>query len=141
MFLSACDDGASGASPQSSAQPSSVDSVQDDAQDEFTSALGGGNGGGTLIFDGTSYSIESAICHLDPPVEVGTVGEGFRIMIGGGQRPSASIVGPGSVHWTHVDWQTTNFTVAGKLITGSVHNYRNNADDRVVEASFEIECP
>lgn len=141
LFLIGCGDTAPDANDQADLQHSSASSGEDDAQDAFAEALGAGRGGGTLIFDGTSYSIESAVCHLDPPVEVGTVGEGYRVLIEGAQRPRASIVGPGSVHWTHVDWQTVNFTVDGSVITGPATRYRNNRDDQVVEASFEIECP
>ena len=141
LCLGACGGSDSGTSDPIASEPPSAHSEAADAQEDFAEAMGAGQGGGTLVFDGTSYAIESAICHLDPPVEVGTVGEGYRVMIDGGQRPRASIVDPESVHWTHVDWQTVNFTVSGSTITGIATSYRNNVDERVVEASFEIECP
>ena len=52
-------------------------------------------------------------------MEAGTVGEGYRVLIDGAQRPRASILGPDPVQWFHFDWSTVNFTVAGSMITGS----------------------
>lgn len=141
LFLSGCGDSDPGTSNQTGVQPSNVESPNDDAEAEFAAALGAGQGGGTLIFDGTSYAIESAICNLGEYVEVGTVGEGYRVMIDRADRPRASILDPQSVHWTNIDWQTQNFTVTGSVVTSSATNYRNNRDKRVIEASFEIECP
>lgn len=141
LFLSGCGDSSPGTNDQNSLQPSTVESSNDDAEPEFAAALGAGQGGGTLIFDGTTYAIESAICNLGEYVEVGTVGEGYRVMIDRADRPRATILGPGSVHWTHIDWQTQNFSVSGSVVTSNPTQYRNNADKRVVEASFEIECP
>lgn len=111
----------------------------DEAAEAFGEALGAGRGGGTLIFDGTTYPIESAVCTLEPPVQVGTVGEGYRVLIGGSERyPDVSILAPGSVHWTALN---DIFSVSGSQITGDSDTYRNNVDGGTVEASFEIECP
>lgn len=106
--------------------------------DELSEAFGGGQGGGTLVFEGSEYAIESALCYLDPPVEVGTVGNGYRIVIGGTERyPSISIV-DSSMQWVAVD---KTFTVTGSTVSAELSDYRNNSDDRVVQASFVIECP
>ena len=111
----------------------------DKVTEELETALGADAGGGELTFDGTTYVIDSATCHLDEPVNVGTVGEGFRVMVrGSAERPDVSILDP-----KYIQWFTSNdeFTVSDSKITGGPNSYLNNTDDRVVEASFEIECP
>lgn len=137
LFLSGCSESDSRTEDQIGLQPANVES----AQDKFAAALGAGKGGGSLMFDGTSYTIDSVTCVLGPRMEVGTVGEGYRVLIDGAERPRATILSPDSVHWTHIDWKTVNFTVSGSVITSSATSYRNNSDDRVIAASFEINCP
>ena len=134
LFLSACGGSDPGNTDQTVAQPAA-----NDPEKEVATAFGGGAGGGTLIFDGSSYAIDYVFCSLDPPVQIATVGEGYKVSIEGSEkRPSVSISTPGSYNWVS---DNNEFTVAGSLVTSSVSRYRSNHDDGVREASFEIQCP
>jgi len=140
LGVSACD----GADPEPEAQePDPRIRVQqsEDPAEDFATAMGAGSGGGTLMFDGTSYPIESALCYLDEPLDVGTVGAGFRIVISGSvDRPSVSIV-QNSLQWVPDRYPNNAVEVSGSHLSYSADTYRNNRDDRKVEASFEIDCP
>jgi hypothetical protein len=122
------DDGAS--------QPVGTDTstgTADSGDDSRTSSLG------VLTFDGTEHAIESAVCLLDEPVDVGTIGEGFRVLISGdADARSVQIVDDESVQWFATDDEVT---VGGSDIASGPATYFNNQNDAEIEASFQFRCP
>lgn len=108
--------------------------------DGFADAFGGGEGGGSLTFDGSDHPIEAATCVLDDDrIDIGTVGDGFRVLVSGE---------PGDVDVQILDADTLQWfsrqdtvDVDGSTVTGGVDTYFNNSNDTEIEASFEIDCP
>lgn len=112
--------------------------VSDDAAGDLGAAIGGG-GGGALIFDGAEHPIESATCQLGDRIDVGTVGEGYRVFVTTSSEGfDVQILDPDSVQWFA---QNDTVEVSGSTITGGADTYFNNQSDELIEASFEIECP
>jgi len=135
--LSACSGGAGSPGASDATDPTGTDSQ---STEDFGAALGAGAGGGTLIFDGTEHPIESVVCQLGDRVDVGTVGDGFRVFVtsssGGGFDVQV-------LDSTTVQWFAENDTVevSGSNLTSGADTYFNNQTDAKVEASFEIHCP
>lgn len=122
----------------------------DQESDELADALnptGGSGGGGTLVFDGVDYPIESAVCALDSQrVDIGTVGGGYRVLVSGDPSDlSLQILGPETLWFdggSAADAPPSGqATIDGNTITAAENIWRNNNDDREVTASFVIECP
>ncbi|MGD2050832.1 MAG: hypothetical protein PVI35_00015 [Acidimicrobiia bacterium] len=106
---------------------------------ESADALGIGGGRGTLIFDGVEHPIESVVCQVGDGVDVGTVGDGFRVLISGGEDSYSIQI----VDSTPIQWFARNDLVeaSGTRFTSQEDTYWNNQNDDEVEASFEIDCP
>ncbi len=135
--LSACSGGDDSPGASGATDPTGTDGQ---ASEDLGAALGAGAGGGTLIFDGTEHPIESVVCQLGDRVDVGTVGEDFRVFVtsssGGGF--DVQVLDP-----TPVQWFAENDTVevSGSHLTSDGDTYFNNQTDAKVEASFDIQCP
>lgn len=118
----------------------------DEVADALNEAIGAG-GGGVLVFDGTEYPIESAVCSLDSQrVDVGTVGSGYRVLVSGDPADlSLQILGPETLWFdggrTADGPPSGQATIDGNTITAAENVWWNNQDDREVMASFVIECP
>lgn len=112
---------------------------EQEAADAIAEAMGAG-GGGTLVFDGTERTIDSAVCQLGDRIDVGTVGpDGYRVLISGEPDDlSVQILEPGFGQWFA---NNDVVTQSGSTFTSDGDTYFNNNDDREIEAAFEIECP
>jgi hypothetical protein len=116
-------------------------------QEGFEEAFGTSGGGGTLIFDGVEIPIASAMCIISgDSIEVGTISDsGHRVLVStNGRNPiDAQILDPGFLQWFPQGTQGGDDEAVrdGNTFKSDTTPYFNNADDRVVEASFTIECP
>lgn len=120
-------------------------SGDEDPEDALGSALGAG-GGGTLVFDGEEIPIESAICSIfDDQIDVGTVSEsGHRVLLGTNRADnpiSVQILDPDSVQWFPQGVSGDEADREGNTFTSGLTPYFNNSNDRIIEASFTVECP
>ncbi len=114
--------------------------------DEAFGAIPGAGGGGTLIFDGEEIRIDSVVCVLtDDAIDVGTVSEpGHRVLLGTNNpfNPiSAQILTPDFLQWFPQNASGDQAQRDGKTFTSGPRPYFNNSDDRIIEASFTVECP
>lgn len=162
LFAAGCGDGDSastvfGGAPAGSGADGddafSTDGSSDSSEDDleaFAEALNeaqGAGGGGTLTFDGVDYPIESAICMLEGSrIDVGTVGSDYRVFVTGDPTDlDLQILDPDFLQWFDGDptdaTSDGKATIDGKTIRAENNSWWNNADDRVVEASFVIDCP
>ncbi len=137
------DDGSDAAAPGAT-----DDTAADAGQDEFGEAVAdamGAGGGGSLTWDGTEHSIESVICQLDGDrVDVGTVGDGFRILISGDEPYSLQVLDPDSVQWVGEraeDGVRAGLQRAGSTFTADGSFLRVDDVEITRHAAFEIECP
>jgi len=117
--------------------------------EEFGEALDdalGGGGGGTLIFDGEEIPIASVTCLLDEDTfDVGTVSDnGYRVLVSLSNPlndVSAQVLDADSVQWFPQGVIGDDAQRDGGTFSSDSTPYFNNNDDRIVEASFLIECP
>lgn len=138
-------DGESGNDGQSNVQSDDASSSGDnDSGEDLSDAIVFG-GGGSFIFDGEEMPIDSATCALfGDEVDVGTISPaGHRVLIStNGRNPiSAQILDPDSVQWFPQDASGDEAERDGGTFTSNPRPYFNNMDDRIVEASFTVECP
>lgn len=145
LVLGACGDGG-GSQDEGGVAPanSQVGSGDGSDEDELADAFAGG-GGGVLVFDGEEIAIDSAVCSIfGDSIDVGTISAtGHRVLIGtNGNNPiSAQILDPDSVQWFPQNTTGDEAERDGNTFTSDTNTYSNNADDRIVEASFTVECP
>jgi hypothetical protein len=117
-------------------------------QSEFDGALRdamGAGGGGTLVWAGTEHPIDSVVCsNQGERVDVGTIGEDFRVLISGEPPYEVQILDDEFVQW--IGERAEDGTRAGLERSGDTFTAEGTffrVDDTSVtrEASFTIECP
>lgn len=136
-----------------SAPDDTGDSGTSDVSDEGTEdddavdlgALLGAGGGGTLRWDGEDIEIASVTCMLDGELfDVGTVSDnGFRVFVSwtnAANPKSIQVLDADFLQW-FPEFQTDELVRDGSTFSSPPTTYWNNSDDRMVEASFTIECP
>lgn len=117
--------------------------------EEFGEALSdamGAGGGGTLVIDGEEIPIDSVICQLgDDTFDVGTVSDsGHRVFVSRNNPLndiSASVLDPDFNQWFPQGNTGDDAERDGGSFSSATKPYFNNADDRIVEVSFSIDCP
>ncbi len=126
------------------------DLLQDDGQPGDTTSDDGfgfeGGGGGTLIFDGEEFPIDSVVCtEFGDQIEVGTVSDsGYRVFVSQ-NNPSnplgAQILDPENVQWFRQGPSGDDAVRDGDTFSSDSQPYFNNNNDRTVQVSFTVECP
>lgn len=155
LFASACgdsnDDLGSFLEATNQASQSSQDDLDAELEEfgEIINQVQGAGGGGTLVWDGVEYPIDSVICTgSGEQLEAGTASDsGFRVLIsaksGGGFDPQ--ILDPEFRQWfdgDKVDAATRDqVSYDGQTFTAPTNTWWNNQDDRTVQASFTFDCP
>lgn len=135
-----------GGEGESGVAPADGQVGSDDGSDEedFADAFAGG-GGGTLIFDGEEIPIDSAVCSMfGDSIDVGTISDtGHRVLFGtNGNNPiGAQILDSDSLQWFPENTPGEEVERSGNTFTSDTKTYFNNSDDRMIEASFTVECP
>lgn len=146
-FVPACGDDSLG--DPSGGDLTDLDGAAENGAEEFGEAINdaiGAGGGGTLIFDGEEIPVASALCVFEGDiVDVGTVSDnGFRIFVS--RNNPANDMGVQILDADFLQWFPQNVTGDeavrnGGTFTSGPYPYFNNSDDRIIEASFTIDCP
>lgn len=136
LLVAACGGGGSDASD--------VDDGLSESKDNPLAEAFGGGGGGSLTFDGEEIEISSVVCVLgDDTFDVGTVSDnGFRVLVGLNNplnSVSAQILDAEFVQWFPQGDDIVERD--GGTFRSDPTTYFNNRDDKVVTASFTVECP
>ena len=140
----------SGSDDTAPAADSTDQSAEDQsAEEEFGEAIAeasGAGGGGTLIFDGEEIPIASVTCLLEDDIfDVGAVSDNdYRVFVTRGHPENdvgASVLDPDFVQWFPQDHSGDEAQRDGGNFSSESGSYFNNADDRIVEVSFNIDCP
>lgn len=124
----------------------SSDAGDDEGLGAIAEALGGGGGGGTLTIDGEQIAVDAVTCVLDDETfDVGTVSDsGHRVFVtrsNPANDVSASFLDPDFVQWFPQGVSGDEAQRDGSSFSSDTKPYFNNADDRIVEVSFTIDCP
>jgi len=132
--MAACGGSGSGQPDEAASQPSGFP------------GLGVGGGGGSLVFDGEEIPITGATCLLQADTyDVGTISANqFRVLVSRNnpENPiSVQILDPDFLQWFPQGASGDEATRNGSTFTSAEMDYFNNSDDRIVKASFTIECP
>ena len=143
LLVAACGSDDSGSSDGAPASESADQSDDEEFGEALGEALGAG-GGGVLVFDGEEIAIASVICRLDEDnFDVGTVSDnGFRVLISLGSNDiGVQVLDSDFVQWFPQDVNGDEAQRDGGTFTSDVTPYFNNSDDRIVQASFTVDCP
>lgn len=145
IFVVGCggDDDTSGEDAQT--DHSAADASSDDFGADLAGAIGAG-GGGVLVFDGEEIPIASAMCQLgDETFDVGTVSDNdFRVFVTRNNPLNdigAQVLDSEFTQWFPHEVSGDEAQRDGGTFTSDATDYFNNADDRIVQVSFTIECP
>lgn len=140
MLVVACGDGAEPGGDVADQGSGGTDTAGDPSAEQPT-----GEGGGTLIFDGEEIQITRARCSIfGDMIEVATeTAAGHQAFVG---RQSSdiyvSILDAEGTHWLPQNPSGGDEAVHdGDTFTSGEYSYFNNSDDRIIEASFTVECP
>jgi hypothetical protein len=118
--------------------------------EDFDEALAGAlatGGGGKLVFDGEEIPIAAVTCSLgDDTFDVGSVSDnGFRVFVTQNNPlndVSSQILDSDFLQWFPQNVIGDEAERSGvKTFTSGPKPYFNNSDDRIVEASYTVECP
>ena len=140
----------SGSDDTAPAADSTDQSAEDQsAEDDFGEALAeasGAGGGGTLIFDGEEIPVASVTCLLEEDTfDVGAVSDNdYRVFVTLGNPlndVSAQVLDSDFLQWFPQGPSGDAAVRDGGNFSSEPGPYFNNSDDRIVEVSFNIDCP